>query len=192
MARAGQQLVFPNTREALVFRKVAADTNGELVEFDYAVQPGGNTPKPHIHPKQEERFEVLSGSARFRVSGTERDVHPGEVVTVPPGESHFYWNAGDEETRMIVSFQPALRMEDFLEVLSALSNSGISKSHGLPGPLWMSMLMREYKDEVRRDGPPYPIQVVAFGFLGAIARAIGLRPTPEYANRRAAEAGKGS
>jgi len=42
------------------------DTAGELFQLDLYVQPGGFVAAEHIHPKQEERFEVLAGTLRLR------------------------------------------------------------------------------------------------------------------------------
>jgi mannose-6-phosphate isomerase-like protein (cupin superfamily) len=45
----------------------------------------------HVHPYQEEHFEVLSGTACFRMRGQERDVGAGETIVVPAGTPHIRW-----------------------------------------------------------------------------------------------------
>ncbi len=62
----GQTLENPVTGERFTFRETAATTNGELLAFDFALRPGGMVPFPHVHPVQEERFEVVAGRVRFR------------------------------------------------------------------------------------------------------------------------------
>ena len=72
----------------------------------------------HVHPYQEERFEVQSGTACFRMRGQERDVGAGETIVVPAGTPQIWWNAGEEEARLIVKFRPALRTETCFETSS--------------------------------------------------------------------------
>ena len=60
-----------------VFRKTAQDTSGELLQVDWSGSPGWSTGPDHVHPRQEERFEVLSGKLGLRVGGVER-VHSAD------------------------------------------------------------------------------------------------------------------
>jgi hypothetical protein len=61
MAKAGDELVNPVTGLRTKFRKTAQDTSGELLQVDWIGEPGWTTGPDHVHPQQEERFEVLSG-----------------------------------------------------------------------------------------------------------------------------------
>ena len=63
----GETLENPVTGERFTFTDTAASTGGELLAFDFGLRPGGAVPIPHVHPIQTERFEVVSGSMRFRV-----------------------------------------------------------------------------------------------------------------------------
>jgi hypothetical protein len=50
----------PRERERITFRQTAAETNGELVAVDLELPQGARVPGGlHIHPLQEERFEVV-------------------------------------------------------------------------------------------------------------------------------------
>ena len=69
VAQAGEQLHNTVSGEQLVFRRLAGDTGGELLEFDWCFPAGGSVP-PHVHGHQEERFQILSGRARFRIAGS--------------------------------------------------------------------------------------------------------------------------
>ena len=71
MVAAGEVLEHPITREKIVFRKTARDTGGELCQADVYIQPGGFVAAEHIHPRQEERFEVIAGVLP-RASGGQR------------------------------------------------------------------------------------------------------------------------
>jgi hypothetical protein len=72
MAKASDELVNPVTGLRTVFRKTARDTDGELLQVDWIGEPGWNTAPDHVHPLQEERFEVISGKLGLRLEGAER------------------------------------------------------------------------------------------------------------------------
>ena len=62
MARAGDVIENPIRGERVVFRRVAADTGGELVQFDFFMKPDVPPVVEHVHARQEERIEVVSGT----------------------------------------------------------------------------------------------------------------------------------
>ena len=52
----------PATGEWIEYTTVAEDSNGELVRFTWRSMPGGVISE-HVHPHQEERFTIVSGTA---------------------------------------------------------------------------------------------------------------------------------
>ena len=42
---------------------------GELLEMEASYPAGGQLPPEHLHPKQDERFEVLDGAVRAIIGG---------------------------------------------------------------------------------------------------------------------------
>ena len=72
-------------RRAHVFRKTAADTNGEYLEMDLYLAPDGHVPGAHVHPKQEERFEVLAGTMELRMGRAEGRRRPRRHRHDPAG-----------------------------------------------------------------------------------------------------------
>ena len=69
MARAGDVLDNPATGERLTFLRTAADTGGEVLEYELEFVPRGFAARDHLHPAQEERHEVLECSAKRRRAG---------------------------------------------------------------------------------------------------------------------------
>ena len=70
MAYRGQTLENPASGERITFRRTSAETGGELLAIDLELPanrrvPGGQ----HIHPKHEERFEVVEGTVGFAEQG---------------------------------------------------------------------------------------------------------------------------
>ena len=78
---------------------------------------GGNgaLPPEHFHPRQVERFEVLEGTIRAIIGGTERRYGRGETFDVPAGTPHQM--GAEEPSRMRWEVRPALRTAEFFERL---------------------------------------------------------------------------
>jgi quercetin dioxygenase-like cupin family protein len=190
MAKAGDELTNPVTGLRTVFRKTARETSGELPQVDWIGDPGCITGPDHVHPRQVERFEVLSGKLGLRVEGVERVHSAGEVIVAPAGSAHAAWNANsDDEVHVLVDFSPALRTEIAFETLAGLARDGKTNKAGAPkNLLLLALILREYEDEIYFVRPPLAVQSVIFGALARVARLLGYRaeyPYP-YARRSAA------
>ena len=173
MAYAGQILENPHAGERFTFRKTAADTNGEYLEFDLELQPDGQVPGKHVHPQQEERFEVLEGTMTFKVGHKTIVAKAGDVLTVPPGKSHKFANGGVHAARVRVTVTPALKMEELFETVCELASDGRTTKSGMPKPLDLALFVSQYRDEVQAPFPPAFMQRAALAPLAAIAKARG-------------------
>lgn len=169
MARRGDTIENPATGERITFLDVAAETGGDLLRFELSMPPGACVPVAHFHPHQEERFELVAGSARFRVGREVLRAGAGDLVVVPAGVSHRFWNDRAEELRVVVSFRPALRTESFFERLW----SGKLTRRGLPGMrLLLDMAPENYLEEVCIAGIPVAAQRVGQRLLAAVAQFL--------------------
>ena len=173
MAYAGQIIENPVSGERITFRKTSADTGGESLELDVELTPDGSVPGIHVHPSQEERFEVLSGNVRIRKGLRKIDAEAGDTVTVEPGKAHKFENAGDEIAVMRVRVTPSLEMERLLETAVALAEDGRVTKKGMPKPLDLALFVSEFKHEVRGPGSPGWIQRASLAPLAFIARRRG-------------------
>jgi quercetin dioxygenase-like cupin family protein len=188
MAHAGQIIENPVSGERIAFRSTSADTGGELLAFDLTLTPDGHVPGAHVHPEQEERFEIVAGTMEFRLGRKKVVAGPGETVVVPPGVRHRFANAGDDEARLRVEVRPALKMEQLLETTVALAHEGNTNRKGMPRPVHLALFVREYEREVKAPFPPPRVvralmaPLAAFGRLRGHAEryrpaeVIGLRP----------------
>jgi mannose-6-phosphate isomerase-like protein (cupin superfamily) len=174
MAFAGQTLENPASGERITIRRTAAETDGELLAIDLELPAGGHVPGgQHIHPKQEERFEVVEGTMRFRMGRKRVVAGPGEVVVVPPGQKHDFANAGDEDALVRVEVQPALRMEELFETAVGLAQDGRTMMGGIPRPLDLALFVEEFGDEVQAAFPPRWLQRLVLAPLRWLARRRG-------------------
>lgn len=171
MAAIGQTLENPASGERITFRQTAADTNGELVAIDLQLPPNRRVPGGlHVHPVQEERFEVIEGTMRFRMGRRKIVAGPGQVVVVPPGVRHDFANAGEATALVRVEIRPALKMEQLFETAVALAEQGRTMLGGIPRPLDLALFVREFSQEVRAAFPPFWVQRVALAPLAWLAR----------------------
>jgi quercetin dioxygenase-like cupin family protein len=181
MARAGETINNPVTGERFTWRQVAADTDGRLVMGEMVLPPGGFVAAEHVHPNQEERYEILAGELKVRLDGREQTVGPGDRVVVPAGRPHIWWNAGREDVRFRCEVTPALHFETFIETFFGLASDGKTNAQGLPNPLQLAVLARTYKEDVRLARPSPAVQTLLFGPLGIVGRVMGYRSSyPRY------------
>lgn len=183
----GSWLHNPATGE--IAHLLAADPDGRRIEVDLWLQPGAAVAGAHVHDHFIERFEVREGEVGFRVGAEERAVSASDGVTeVPAGTVHDWWNAGDGIAHVRVEVaatdtapgEPAARFASMIEALWSLGALGRVNKKGLPDPLWLAAIAREYSDTIRFAKPPAIVQTILFAPLAAIAHRTGRNPlTPE-------------
>jgi quercetin dioxygenase-like cupin family protein len=131
---SGRLLRNPATGEEVVVISEGPDV---LVLETTWTRPGHRA-STHVHPRLEERFEVLAGRAAFRVDGVRLDdAGPGDVVVVAPGAAHLAWNASDGPTRVRLEFRPPGRWLEVMELLFAG-----------PDRHAMAAILRDFPDEI--------------------------------------------
>ena len=140
------------------------------------VSPGGAVVGEHVHPGLEERFVVVSGQLGMRLNGNERTLVAGEQATALRGEAHDWWNAGEEEASVLVEISPLnTRFVEMIATMFGLANAGETNAKGMPSPLRLALIGKEFEDVIQFTKPPRPIQQVMFALLGPIARLRGYR-----------------
>ena len=136
----------------------------------------------HVHHHFDEHFTVESGRIAFKLDGRESEAGPGEVVDIPRGSWHDWWNASDDEeavARVVVS--DGERFVLMIENLFGLANDGHTNAKGMPNPLQLTMFATEFRDVLVFKRPPAAVQSLVFGVLRPVAVARGYRATyPQY------------
>ena len=177
MAAVGEEMVNPVSRERFVWRHTAESTDGEFCEFDLHLGEGALVAAPHLHPGQQERFEVKSGSIRLRSEGQEELLYAGDVRTIESGAVHAWGNAASGETLVTVRLTPALRSEAFFASFCKVANEGRTNTKGMPrNPLRLAVLAHEYKDVARLPGAAGSAPAMTLlAQLSRLGRAFGIR-----------------
>jgi quercetin dioxygenase-like cupin family protein len=177
MAYTGQVIENPVSGERITFRRTSADTNGELLEFDIELTPDGHVPGMHVHPAQEERFEVLAGELEFRLGKNTIVAKAGDRILVPAGTPHKFRNVGAETAHFVCEVSPALGFEQLLETMFSLAADGKVNRKGMPNPLRLAVIARHHFDDVRLPFPPAWLQRLGLALGAPLGRLLGFEAT---------------
>ena len=184
MAEVGTTIENPVTGEAITWVETAATTEGALLSFDLALRPDAALAAEHRHVQQTEDFRVVSGRIGISVDGDERELGPGEAVTVAAGVAHRWWPAGDDGAVIRVELRPALRTEIFFETFFGLGRDGKTNAKGIPGLLQVAVAYSELGASCPQlVKPPVVVQRLVLTPLAPIGRALGRRARyPTYSS----------
>jgi uncharacterized cupin superfamily protein len=83
-----EELLHLTERETV---RVVRETPEEL-EVVGTWGPGGSPPPLHLHPAQDEEFEVLTGGLIAVIDGGTRNLASGDTLRIPRGSPHRMWN----------------------------------------------------------------------------------------------------
>jgi len=171
-------IVNPLSGEQIVILRSAADTSGEVLDWELRLAPGGRVPSSHAHPEQQETFTVLEGTMRFRVGWRRIIARPGQRVLVPPGTVHHFANAGPVTAKVTVESRPALRMQELLETAAAMAQDQQAARRALPRPLDLALFMTEFEREVAAPYLPRALVRLVMRALARTGRAGIARQAP--------------
>lgn len=140
-------------------------SSAEMLEVEVRWTGGGDLPPAHLHPAQDERFEVLEGRLRVLVGDGERTLEPGDVLDVPRGTVHAMIATGGG-ARAIWQTRPALRTQEYFAAMdTALARGGSVLSY--------APVFRAHAAEVRLASPPAWVQGPLFAVLAAAGTLLG-------------------
>jgi mannose-6-phosphate isomerase-like protein (cupin superfamily) len=176
MIHAGDSIVNPVTGERLVFRQTTRETGGDAVVVETYLQPNAFVASAHVHPSQEERFEVLRGSVGFKVGRKKHVAGPGQRLTVPAGTPHRFWNAGDDVAQFVCEIRPAMQFESLIETMFGLAADGKTNRKGMPNPFRLAVIAQAHFDTVQLPVVPAVLQRFALALGAPLGKAFGYAP----------------
>ena len=119
------------------------DTNGRLAIFEQtSLSPKRGTPL-HVHHLQDEVFYVLEGEYAFQVGDERFDLKTGDSIFLPMTVPHA-WTQVSNKGKMIVTVQPAGKLEEFFVTMAALKSE--------PTPAEIAKIFAD--NEMQIVGPP--------------------------------------
>jgi quercetin dioxygenase-like cupin family protein len=172
----------PTSGQRWVFTRTGGETNGELLEAELYISPGGFV-RSHIHPTQEETFTGVEGTFVLDIAGETRALGPGETVVIPAGTPHGFRNAR-EAAKVQVTVRPALALDNYFRAYLGLSRDGRIRlpASGIPtGLLQIALVMDRYAPEIAAPRIPLGIQRPFWRILAKLGRKAGRGASfPEY------------
>jgi mannose-6-phosphate isomerase-like protein (cupin superfamily) len=125
---------------SILFKVLPRETNGGLFVIEHAGLVKGGPPL-HMHLHQEEWFYVMEGEVLFQIGDSRKQLRAGDSVLGPRDVPHTFSSVGKKPGRMLIAFNPAGKMEEFLRV-TAVPNP----------PVQDAAFFRRYEMELM--GPP--------------------------------------
>jgi quercetin dioxygenase-like cupin family protein len=157
--------------ERLTFSEPRSDERGVLQEATNSVSPGSGPPM-HVHHLQEESLTVERGTMGWQRSrGEEQLAHSGETVTFPPGDTHRFWNVGDDELVCSGYVRPPDNLEYFLTKVFESTKANGGKR---PRLFDAAFLLSRYRSEFGMADIPQPVQRILFPIIVFVGRRFGL------------------
>lgn len=187
MVYAGEVLENPISGERITVLEAPGEENGDLLRFDWQLSPRFSIPE-HIHRRQEERHEIVSGTLRGRIGGREQDHGAGERIIAPAGVPHAWRNPSDTEGLHIISeLQPARGFDTLLKTGFTIAQDLKSDRSGIPKHLLRAaILLDEAGDEFYPTGIPEPMWTALLSALARLGRLLGYDPRdPRKSNSQA-------
>jgi quercetin dioxygenase-like cupin family protein len=97
----------------------AEDANAFAFEtFD----PPGTYVPPHIHPTQDEFIYVLENGFDLYLDGQHHKATKGDLVRMPAGIPHGYYNLSDMPTKALFWVAPGRRLRELFDVLHDMTD----------------------------------------------------------------------
>jgi mannose-6-phosphate isomerase-like protein (cupin superfamily) len=184
MAKVGQTIENPYFGEKITFIETIAGTNGKRGIRERVILP--NHPREqraHLHDTLTETFEILEGTARYRLGNDEHPLGAGETIEMPPKIPHIHpWNIGNTVLRVrqtvtvhTSDIQGVVAVEDYLVTTFGLARDGKLKPDGTPPFLQVAVSFRAMIPHAYLAGIPLGVQKVLFGLLAPIGEMQGYR-----------------
>lgn len=143
------------------------ESNGKYVELEIVLKPGAGGAPLHIHPHQEERFEVKEGVVDVFHGGTWHKLQPGSVAVVPPGMPDQFKNTSAKPARLLCRISPVLDFQDMnVTVMKLIHEGKIQSQRDLKSIIYSSMVLERFPRSLRMLNPTYRWSTSLFAFVG--------------------------
>jgi len=100
------------------------ETGGRFALLEHTIPPRALAAPMHTHEREDEFSLVLQGHVGAQVGDEVIVAGPGELIRKPRGVPHAFWNAGDQEARLIELISPAGFEAYFAEMAPILNADG--------------------------------------------------------------------
>lgn len=161
--------------ERLQIVQTGQETNGQVLSMETVREPFEDPnfrlrrEDGHVHPLQEERFEIIEGSARFLIDDREVVLQAGESAVVPRNTVHHWMALGGEPVRIKAEYRPALETgELFHRLYGPLERGEIDVLQAM-------VIQSEYEGAVWPASPSPLVWKIMAKIIAPIGRLLGYK-----------------
>jgi quercetin dioxygenase-like cupin family protein len=194
--KTGDVIENPAIGQRLVLCVSPEETGGRslVVEYSYKPHAGNKGHLAHVHRQYKERFEILSGTARYQVDGKELIARTGDAFDVAVNSVHLHpWNDSAEELHVrqtTESLKPDLEGLNATliaaETIAGLAHEGKIGANGQPNLFQGAVILGSLLPQSYTAGVPYGVQRVLIGVLATVGHLLGYRASyPRFKNHPA-------
>lgn len=98
----------------MTFKVTSQETKGALFVIENVIAKKGGPPR-HLHHNEDEHFYVIEGDFVIEVGGKRFRLHAGDSILAPRKVPHAYAFVGDVPGRLLISYAPANKMQEYFE-----------------------------------------------------------------------------
>jgi mannose-6-phosphate isomerase-like protein (cupin superfamily) len=102
----------------------SGSTEGRFALIEHSIPPRTLGAPMHTHEREDEYSFVLTGRMGTQVGDDVLEAGPGDLVLKPRGVPHAFWNAGDEEVRLLEIISPGGLEQFFADLAPLLAAEG--------------------------------------------------------------------
>lgn len=186
MIQAGFVIENPRMQSRIVVLESDAETAGTGWLLEVTLSPGAGPVAPeHLHLTWTETFEIIQGTAYYKLDGVQYTLQPGGRFTVTPRQRHVHpWSASDgalvyRERADFGQRNPGAAQDVLGAIATAarLAQAGKVGKRGVPtNPLQLAAsLQLVVKHGIYDASVPITVQNLAAATLGRLAHAVGYR-----------------
>mgnify|MGYP000847497032 FL=1 len=161
-----KSITLKSTGETITFVKTGQDTEGAFTEVICTIPAGQEGPPSHIHPMQDEIFEVIEGKLELSAKGKKIVLEEGQSFNVTANTAHTFSNPLDKETRFRATYQPALDIDYMLvQGFDSLNSQSNPNKPGFQMIVDFDYILKQIKGQYKFAGAPG----IIFAILASIA-----------------------
>jgi mannose-6-phosphate isomerase-like protein (cupin superfamily) len=117
-AGEGERADIPGLGNRYVLR--GDGTGGRFAILEHTISPRSLAAPTHVHEHEDEYSFVIAGRMGAQIGEVVVEAGPGDLVIKPRGIPHAFWNAGDEEARVLEIISPAGFEQYFADIARVL------------------------------------------------------------------------
>lgn len=151
--RTDKTIVNKEGNYSATFVKTGKETNNayELVQVE--LEPNGGNDW-HYHTSFLEEFTVIDGQVKIGKNGDEVMLDKGQSTAADKKDMHYFKNALDRKSVLLVKVTPAAGLEKTLRVAYGLINDGLLKNDMTENP-WHMCLLLGYSESYLQGMPTW-------------------------------------